>query len=107
MTEHFSENIGFGYIHKPYQQPHPPIGVAGVSAKSDTLTLAGERGWIPMSINFLPGSGADSSDSPRATATPGTRDWTNRSSIRSLAHNMSTIFYNWELKFLCFFSGRF
>ena len=34
--------------------PHPPIAVAGVTEKSDTLTLAGERGYIPMSINFVP-----------------------------------------------------
>jgi alkanesulfonate monooxygenase SsuD/methylene tetrahydromethanopterin reductase-like flavin-dependent oxidoreductase (luciferase family) len=39
---------------RPYQRPHPPIGVAGVSASSDTLVLAGERGYIPMSINFVP-----------------------------------------------------
>ena len=39
---------------RPYQRPHPPIGVAGVSEKSETLTLAGERGYIPMSINFVP-----------------------------------------------------
>ena len=39
---------------QPYQKPHPPIAVAGVSPKSDTLVLAGERGWIPMSINIVP-----------------------------------------------------
>jgi alkanesulfonate monooxygenase SsuD/methylene tetrahydromethanopterin reductase-like flavin-dependent oxidoreductase (luciferase family) len=38
---------------KPLQQPHPPIAVAGVTEKSETLGLAGERGWIPMSINFV------------------------------------------------------
>ncbi len=38
----------------PYQQPHPPIAVAGLTTKSETLVLAGERGWIPMSINFVP-----------------------------------------------------
>ena len=42
------------HVHlKPYQQPHPPIAVAGVTEKSETLALAGERGWIPMSINFV------------------------------------------------------
>lgn len=42
------------HVHmKPYQQPHPPIAVAGVTEKSETLGLAGERGWIPMSINFV------------------------------------------------------
>jgi alkanesulfonate monooxygenase SsuD/methylene tetrahydromethanopterin reductase-like flavin-dependent oxidoreductase (luciferase family) len=39
---------------KPYQRPHPPIALAGISVKSDTLEFAGERGWIPMSINFAP-----------------------------------------------------
>jgi alkanesulfonate monooxygenase SsuD/methylene tetrahydromethanopterin reductase-like flavin-dependent oxidoreductase (luciferase family) len=38
---------------RPFQKPHPPIGVAGIGPKSDMLTLAGERGWIPMSINIV------------------------------------------------------
>ena len=43
------------HVHlRPYRQPHPPIAVAGVSENSETLTLAGERGWIPMSINLVP-----------------------------------------------------
>lgn len=39
---------------RPLQQPHPPIGVAGLSANSDTLKLAGERGYLPMSLNLNP-----------------------------------------------------
>jgi alkanesulfonate monooxygenase SsuD/methylene tetrahydromethanopterin reductase-like flavin-dependent oxidoreductase (luciferase family) len=39
---------------KPVQAPHPPIGVAGLSKGSDTLKLAGERGYIPMSLNLNP-----------------------------------------------------
>ncbi len=39
---------------KPKQAPHPPIGVAGLSKGSDTLKLAGERGYIPMSLNLNP-----------------------------------------------------
>ena len=46
--------VGLRFHLSPYQKPYPPIGVAGVSVKSDTLTLAGERGWIPMSINLVP-----------------------------------------------------
>ena len=53
MPEPDSE-VGFAVHMKPYQKPHPPIGVAGLSPKSDTLVLAGERGWIPMSINHVP-----------------------------------------------------
>ena len=48
------DEIGLQVHLRPYQTPHPPIAVAGVSAKSDTLVLAGERGWIPMSINLVP-----------------------------------------------------
>jgi alkanesulfonate monooxygenase SsuD/methylene tetrahydromethanopterin reductase-like flavin-dependent oxidoreductase (luciferase family) len=47
-------DIGLRLHLKPYQRPHPPIGLAGVNANSDTLVLAGERGFIPMSINFVP-----------------------------------------------------
>ena len=39
---------------KPLQTPHPPIGVAGLSKNSETLKLAGERGYIPMSLNLNP-----------------------------------------------------
>lgn len=43
---------GTGLFLKPYQRPHPPIAVAGSSMGSKTLEIAGEHGWIPMSINF-------------------------------------------------------
>ncbi|BCJ88541.1 LLM class flavin-dependent oxidoreductase [Effusibacillus dendaii] len=34
----------------PYQKPYPPIGIAGLSPGSETLKMAGERGFIPMSL---------------------------------------------------------
>ncbi|MBM3944162.1 MAG: LLM class flavin-dependent oxidoreductase [SAR202 cluster bacterium] len=48
------EDMNFRIHLKPYQTPHPPIAVAGFSAKSDTLAMAGERGFMPMSINHVP-----------------------------------------------------
>lgn len=36
----------------PFQKPHPPIGVASVSIRSPTLVIAGERGFIPMSLGL-------------------------------------------------------
>jgi alkanesulfonate monooxygenase SsuD/methylene tetrahydromethanopterin reductase-like flavin-dependent oxidoreductase (luciferase family) len=48
------EDIGLGLHLRPYQRPHPPIAVAGVTPGSETLVLAGERGYLPMSINFVP-----------------------------------------------------
>ena len=50
------ESFGLRLHVKPYQKPHPPIGVAGVSDRSSTLKLAGQKGWIPTSINLVPGS---------------------------------------------------
>src|SRR5205823_12259977 len=49
----YDAEVGIRLHARPYQRPHPPIGVAGVGPKSDMLTLAGERGWIPMSINIV------------------------------------------------------
>jgi alkanesulfonate monooxygenase SsuD/methylene tetrahydromethanopterin reductase-like flavin-dependent oxidoreductase (luciferase family) len=44
--------VGLGWMHKPYQKPHPPIAIPGVGARSRLLYTAGERGWWPMSTNF-------------------------------------------------------
>ena len=37
---------------KPYQRPHPPIGVAAGSPRSKTLEMAGERGYIPLTLGL-------------------------------------------------------
>jgi alkanesulfonate monooxygenase SsuD/methylene tetrahydromethanopterin reductase-like flavin-dependent oxidoreductase (luciferase family) len=42
-----------GFYMKPYQKPHPPIGVAATSLGSAAIRMAGERGWIPMSSSLL------------------------------------------------------
>ena len=46
--------LGLGLWLKPYQKPHPPIGVAGVSRNSSTIEWAGENGWIPLTTDILP-----------------------------------------------------
>ena len=48
------EDVGLGVHSRPYQKPHPPIAVAGITENSGSLRTAGTRGWIPMSINFVP-----------------------------------------------------
>jgi alkanesulfonate monooxygenase SsuD/methylene tetrahydromethanopterin reductase-like flavin-dependent oxidoreductase (luciferase family) len=45
--------LGQGYIAKPYQKPHPPIVVTAVAPFSKGVTAAAERGWDPISANFL------------------------------------------------------
>lgn len=42
------------YHLRPYQKPHPPIGIAGLTPNSDTLKIAGEQGLMPMSIALSP-----------------------------------------------------
>lgn len=46
------KEIGLRTHLKPFQKPHPPIGVAGVSPNSETLKIAGANEWLPLSINF-------------------------------------------------------
>src|SRR3989442_907912 len=62
------------------EDPRPPIGVAGVSKGSDTLKLAGERGFWPMSLNLNPayvGSHWESVElgAARTGRTPKRADW--------------------------------
>ena len=45
--------IGQGVIVRPYQRPHPPIVVTVVAPYSKGVTAAAERGWTPISANFL------------------------------------------------------
>jgi alkanesulfonate monooxygenase SsuD/methylene tetrahydromethanopterin reductase-like flavin-dependent oxidoreductase (luciferase family) len=42
-----------GTIAKPYQRPHPPIVVTAVAPFSKGVAAAAERGWDPISANFL------------------------------------------------------
>lgn len=45
--------IGQGAILKPYQQPTPPIVVTAVAPFSKGVAAAAQRGWEPISANFL------------------------------------------------------
>ena len=46
--------LGLGHMPKPYQQPHPPIAIAGMSPYPFFVKEAGRRGWIAISANFIP-----------------------------------------------------
>lgn len=45
--------VGQGVMLKPYQQPHPPIVVTVVEPYSKGIGAAAQRGWKPISANFL------------------------------------------------------
>jgi alkanesulfonate monooxygenase SsuD/methylene tetrahydromethanopterin reductase-like flavin-dependent oxidoreductase (luciferase family) len=42
------EETGIGYVHKPLQQPLPPIAVPGMSRNSPSMRLAGRKGFQPF-----------------------------------------------------------
>lgn len=44
---------GQGIMPVPYQKPHPPIVVTVVAPFSKGVISAAERGWTPISANFL------------------------------------------------------
>jgi alkanesulfonate monooxygenase SsuD/methylene tetrahydromethanopterin reductase-like flavin-dependent oxidoreductase (luciferase family) len=43
------EETGIGYVHKPLQQPHPPIAIPGMSRNSASMVTAGRCGFQPFS----------------------------------------------------------
>ncbi|NQU69964.1 MAG: LLM class flavin-dependent oxidoreductase [Rhodospirillales bacterium] len=45
--------IGMGIAPKPLQQPHPPVIVTALAPNSHGITLAAERGWTPISSNYV------------------------------------------------------
>jgi alkanesulfonate monooxygenase SsuD/methylene tetrahydromethanopterin reductase-like flavin-dependent oxidoreductase (luciferase family) len=47
------KDLGQGYILKPYQKPMPPIFGTVVAPYSKGIIGLGERGWLPVSANFL------------------------------------------------------
>jgi len=48
-----NKELGMGYPLKPYQQPHPPIGMTLISAKSKGGQIGGARGYMPLSTNLV------------------------------------------------------
>lgn len=53
IASSLNEKLGIGVMPKPYQKPRPPICVTAASPGSQTMRLAGKRGWGPISSSFL------------------------------------------------------
>lgn len=50
------EETGIGYIHKPYQKPHPPVAIPGMSRDSYSMKYAGKMGFSPFSHCLIAGN---------------------------------------------------
>lgn len=53
MKDWTHHDIKLGYVPKPLQLPHPPIGISAMSPQSSSLSYAGSRGYLPVSANFI------------------------------------------------------
>jgi alkanesulfonate monooxygenase SsuD/methylene tetrahydromethanopterin reductase-like flavin-dependent oxidoreductase (luciferase family) len=49
-----SGSNSLGYHLRPFQYPHPPIAIAGLTTGSANHKLAGEKGYIPVSLCISP-----------------------------------------------------
>jgi len=49
----FIPDLGQGAMLKPFQRPHPPIVVTAILPESNGIAAAAERGWTPISANFV------------------------------------------------------
>ena len=45
--------IGMVAVLKPFQKPYPPIVVTAILPNSNGIAAAAERGWAPISANFV------------------------------------------------------
>ena len=52
-TVTFNSSLGLGEIMKPFQKPYPEIVCTALTPKSKGLFKAGQKGWSPISSNFL------------------------------------------------------
>ena len=49
----WTPDLGMGALLKPFQKPHPPIVVTAILPASNGIAAAAERGWTPISANFV------------------------------------------------------
>ena len=49
-----SDLPSLGYHMRPFQQPHMPIAIAGLTPGSENHKLAGAKGYIPVSLSVSP-----------------------------------------------------
>ena len=56
LKETVEADIGLGFIHRPLQQPLPPIWLPAMSLNSPTMKYAAEKGFLPIGHCLVPGN---------------------------------------------------
>lgn len=56
LKDSVDEECMIGFIHKPFQKPHPPIALPGMSRNSYSMKIAGQRGYQPFAHCLIAGN---------------------------------------------------
>ena len=56
LEKFLDDEVGLGFIHKPFQLPHPPIAAPATSRNSPTMRLAGKNGYWPIGQGLVAGN---------------------------------------------------
>ena len=71
-----------GYHLQPFQHPHPAIAIAGLTPGSENHKLAGEKGYLPVSLSISPDSAVTAAHwaavlegAARTGRMPNRKDW--------------------------------
>ena len=56
ITDMLIPHLSVGNMHKPYQQPHPPIALSSMSPFAGGVAYSVTQGWSPITANFAPES---------------------------------------------------
>jgi alkanesulfonate monooxygenase SsuD/methylene tetrahydromethanopterin reductase-like flavin-dependent oxidoreductase (luciferase family) len=82
MGEPRSDFSTLAYHLDPYQKPHPPLAIAGLTPGSDNHKLAGEKGYLPVSLGIDPDASVTAQHwdavvegATRAGRVPDRNDW--------------------------------
>jgi len=57
IKDTLNPGLGFGWLPKPYQKPHPPIAIPVSSPDSASVEIAGRHGWSVISSALLSNDG--------------------------------------------------
>jgi alkanesulfonate monooxygenase SsuD/methylene tetrahydromethanopterin reductase-like flavin-dependent oxidoreductase (luciferase family) len=56
LKKYVDHETRIGFVPKPYQRPHPPIAMPGMSRKSSTMKFAGRKGFQPFAHCLFAGN---------------------------------------------------
>jgi alkanesulfonate monooxygenase SsuD/methylene tetrahydromethanopterin reductase-like flavin-dependent oxidoreductase (luciferase family) len=56
LEKFVDQEVGIGFVPKPFQKPYPPVAVPGMSRNSPSMKTAGKRGFQPFGHCLVAGN---------------------------------------------------